>query len=65
MSNQKSRKQYIQESKEPLDVCVWHITGECYTSGLRESLKKEKYDGLVCKCFAYVPNEYILEKRNK
>jgi len=38
-----------------LEECIWHATGECEKSGLREFIKKPVYDGMACKCYAYIP----------
>lgn len=69
MSSQKSHKHYIgmpvgmQFSEAPLpktlDQCLWFSTGECQRSGLRTYVTKEPYDGKACKCFAFIPKEYV------
>ena len=40
-----------------LETCLWHSTGECQKSGLRDFVKKEVYDGKQCKCYAYIIKE--------
>lgn len=48
----------IPADTNPLEICLWHEIGECAKSGLREHVKKDVYDGVKCKCFAYVSKEY-------
>jgi hypothetical protein len=69
MTIQKSMKEYMGNIKarinetpatfsnrleDKLPICLWHATGECEKSGIRNHVKRENYDGILCKCFAYV-----------
>lgn len=36
-------------------ICIWKFNSECENSGIRETVKRQLYDGKSCKCFAFYP----------